>query len=74
MIRDPIGEMRKLYQWLGDELTPGAEAGMRGWLAQNPQGRFGKHTYQLDEFGIMKADLTPYFADYLKVFDIEMEG
>jgi hypothetical protein len=74
MMRDPVGEMRKLYAWLGDDFTPAAEAGMTSWLAANPQGRFGKHAYDFDAFGIAKAAATPYFEDYLKAFDIEMEG
>ena len=66
MMRDPIAEMQKLYAWLGDEWTATAEQGMRQWLADNPQNRFGQHTYSLEEWGYTKADLEPYFADYLK--------
>jgi len=74
LTRDPMGEMRKLYAWLGDDFTAQAEAGMTAWLAANPQGRFGKHSYGLVEFGLTKDDLTPFYEDYLKRFDIEMEG
>jgi len=74
MVRDPIGEMRKLHDWLGEELTDDGAAAMNGWLAANPQGRFGKHAYNLQEFGLTKAALMPYFEDYLARFDIEMEG
>jgi hypothetical protein len=74
LVRDPIAQMRKLYAWLGEALTPQALAGMQAWLAANPQGRFGKHAYGLDEFGLSKAKLMPYFEDYLKRFDVEAEG
>jgi hypothetical protein len=74
LVRDPIAQMRKLYAWLAEPLTPQALAGMRAWLAANPQGRFGKHAYGLDEFGLSRAQLMPYFEDYLKRFDIEAEG
>jgi len=73
LMRDPLGEMYKLYQKLGEELTPDAEAGMRAWLASNPQGRFGSHTHGLDEFGLTQRDLEPYFESYLKRFDVELE-
>jgi hypothetical protein len=74
LVRDPIGEMRRLYEWLGESLTPEVLAGMQSWLVGNPQGKFGKHAYGLEQFGLSKQKLLPYFADYLKRFDIELEG
>jgi hypothetical protein len=70
MMSDPIGTMQKVYAWLGDEWTEAAETGMRAWLAQNPQGRFGKHSYSLAEWGYSREELEPYFADYLKVHPV----
>jgi hypothetical protein len=66
MMADPFGQIRKIYSWLGDELTPAAEAGMRGWLEANPQGRYGSHSYSLAKWGLSRRDLEPYFADYLR--------
>lgn len=74
MMRDPIGEIRKLFAWLGDDFAPDTEQAMRDYLAANPQGKFGKHAYSLDQFGFSKASLTPYFEDYIARFDIELEG
>jgi hypothetical protein len=66
LVSDPIGAVRRLYGELGDDFTPAAEAGMNAWLAENPQGRFGKHAYSLEQWGLSKDRLRPYFADYLK--------
>ena len=66
MMTDPIAQMKKVYAWLGDEWTPGAEAGMKQWLTENPQNRFGKHSYSLEQWGYTRQDLEPYFADYLR--------
>jgi hypothetical protein len=74
MIRDPMGTMRTLYKALGDELTPEAEAGMRGWVDDNPQDKFGRHEYKLAEFGLTKEKLEPMFAEYLRRYPVEMEG
>jgi hypothetical protein len=73
LLRDPIGEMRKLYDWVGLELSPEIERSMRGWLDQNPQDRFGVRPYSLEAYGITERDLEPIFCDYLAAFDIEME-
>jgi hypothetical protein len=73
-MRDPIGVMRSLYEWAGDDLTPATEAAMLNWLERNPQDRFGVQPYSLDGSGVTVADLEPIFDQYLSAFDIELEG
>lgn len=70
LIRDPIGQMKQVYAWLGDPWTAAAERGMQGWVEANPQGRFGKHSYSLGDWGLSKKDLAPYFSDYLKAHPV----
>lgn len=70
LMQDPIAALKKVYRWLGDEWTEAAESGMQQWLQENPQNRFGRHTYSLEEWGYSKKDLVPYFADYLKVHPV----
>jgi hypothetical protein len=70
MMRDPMAQMKKVYAWLGDEWTEQAESGMRAWLQENPQNRFGRHSYSLGEWGFTREELEPYFADYLKVHPV----
>jgi len=74
MTREPIDTMRRLYAWLGDDFTPQVEEGMGRWLRENPQGKWGKHAYKLDRWGLSPEKLQPYFADYLAEYDIEREG
>jgi hypothetical protein len=74
LIRDPIAAMRRLYAKLGDEFTPEAEAGMRSWLDDNPQGKFGKHEYKLAEYGLTPEHLRGRFERYLSEYDVEPEG
>jgi hypothetical protein len=74
LIRDPLPAMRKLYQSLGDEFTPAAESGMRDWLADNPQDKFGKHEYKLAQFGLTADKVRGMFERYLSEYDVELEG
>jgi hypothetical protein len=74
LMRDPIDAMRRLYAWAGDDFSAAAEAGMGEWLAENPQGKFGKHEYRLEDYGLTKQALEPLFADYLDKHDVELEG
>jgi hypothetical protein len=72
VMRDPIGVMRSLYDWAGDELTASTEQSMLDWLERNPQDRFGVQPYSLEGTEVTRADLEPVFAEYLSAFDIEL--
>jgi hypothetical protein len=74
LMRDPIPTMRALYKSLGDDFTVQAEAGMRMWLADNPQGKFGKHEYTLTQFGLTADKVRSMFERYLSSYQIETEG
>jgi hypothetical protein len=74
LMREPMGTMRKLYKSLGDEFTPGAEAGMRTWLQDNPQDKFGKHEYKLARFGLTEHTVRSLFERYLARYEVEREG
>ncbi len=70
LMADPIAQMKKVYAWLGDTWTDAAETGMREWLRENPQGRFGAHRYSLAQWGYTRQELAPYFSEYLKVHPV----
>lgn len=70
LLADPMAEMRRVYDWLGDAWTGDAEAGMRAWMADNPQNKHGKHTYSFTDWGLSKEDLAPHFSDYLRVHPV----
>lgn len=74
LISDPIATMRTLYAALGDEFTIEAEAAMQAWLEENPQGKFGKHEYKLDQYGLSVEQLAPKFERYLSRYDVAKEG
>jgi hypothetical protein len=74
LLTDPIGTMRSLYTALGDDFTPEAEQAMRDWLAANPQGKFGKHEYKLEQYGLTLGQLEKGFDRYLSRYDVAREG
>ena len=73
MMRDPIGTVRKIYQHFGEPFTPHAEAAMNAYMAENPQGKHGKHAYALEEYGLTEDGVRDHFRDYIKRFDIPVE-
>jgi Sulfotransferase family len=74
LMTNPIGTLKKLYKQLGDELTPAAEAEIQAWINDNPQGKFGRHEYKLEQYGLSLAKLEPLFERYLARYDVAREG
>ena len=74
VMRDPIGEVRKIYAHFGEPLTEQAEAAMRGYLAANPQGKHGNHVYALEEYGLSEDSVRAHFKDYIARFNIPVSG
>ena len=74
VMRDPIGEVRKIYAHFDEPFTPEAEAAMQAYMAENQQGKHGKHTYSLEEYGLTKDGVRAQFADYIKTYNIPVKG
>lgn len=70
VMRDPIGEMKKLYARFDEPFTQAAEDSMTRFLNSNPKGKFGKHEYSLEEYGLNKDIVRERFADYCERFSI----
>jgi hypothetical protein len=69
---DPIGSVRGLYEWLGEDFTPVAEIAMEAWWAQNQSEReqSGGHHYTAADFGLDPDELAERFAYYGERFPI----
>jgi hypothetical protein len=65
---DPVGAVRGIYDRFGWEFTPATEAGILGWLAENPAGKHGKHSYMLEDFGLTDGELRDVYADYIETY------
>ncbi len=64
LMQDPIGEARRIYDFLGEPFTPSTERRMRTTLAANPQHQHGRHEYRLSDFGLAPDELQERFASY----------
>ena len=74
LMRDPSGEMRRLYAHFEEPLTASAAAAMTRLLQANPQGKHGKHPYSLEEFGLTAAGVRHHFRDYCERFGLAPGG
>ncbi len=73
-VRDPIGTVRRIYDRFGDAFTPAAETAMQGYLADNAQGKHGKHHYDLAEFGLSAESVRERFKSYIEDYDIPVKA
>ena len=71
LVRNPMGVVRRIYARLGEHLTPEAEAKMERFLAENPQGKWGRHTYSLGKFGLEPGAIAEQFRFYTERFDMD---
>lgn len=65
---DPLAEIRRLYDWLGDELDDASVQKMRAWREDNRRDKFGRHEYDAAQFGITEAALAQRFGAYRERF------
>ena len=65
MAADPVGEVRRLYAWLGQPVTAAFEVGMRDWWARNSANREPHTKADPVDFGMDFDAIRPLFADYV---------
>lgn len=63
--RDPIGEVRGLYDWLGEPVTEAFDAGMRRWWGEQAATRTPNVHPDPAQFGIDLERVRPLFAQYV---------
>jgi hypothetical protein len=70
LLADPMREVRRIYEFLGESLPDPIEARMRETLARSPQHAHGKHRYHLADFGLEQGAVRERFAPYRARFDL----
>jgi hypothetical protein len=63
----PIPDLEKLYQRLGG-ISPGQMDSFQLSHLNSPQGKYGKHQYALEDFGMTKEDLEARANGYPEFF------
>jgi hypothetical protein len=74
LVRNPLAVVRWIYARLGEQLSPEAEAKMERFLAENPQGKRGRHRYSLADFGLQREAIDEQFRFYTERYDMDARG
>ncbi|WP_454882495.1 sulfotransferase family protein [Sphingomonas oryzagri] len=68
LVADPVQAVRDVYAFADIPFTPETERGVRGWLADNPTGKHGKHVYALSDYGLTEDDVRAVYGDYIDAY------
>lgn len=74
VMRDPIGEVGKLYERFGEPLSEAALTAMQSYMTNNPRGKHGRHSYSLEEYGLTKEHVRARYKDYCERFAIPVKA
>ena len=63
-VRHPLDVVRRLYAFIGWELTADVLGRMRAWLVEDEKSHTASHEYAPEGFGLSEAQLERDFARY----------
>jgi hypothetical protein len=71
--RDPLGTLSRVYAEFGDALEGDALAAMTAHVESHKKGRFGKHGYAPEEYGLNPGEVAERFRPYVERYGIPLE-
>lgn len=64
LVRDPIGEARRIYAAADLSFERETEDGMKDLLKKQRKDRFGRHVYRMEDFGLTSEGIDSALAKY----------
>lgn len=68
LVADPVSTIRAAYDHFGWDFTAESEAGILGWLQENPAGKHGARSYTLADYGLTTEQVRNKFAQYIETY------
>lgn len=72
-VADQFAMVERIYDAFDLTMTDDGARRMQQFIAANPPGVHGAHTYTPEEYGIDPADVRDHFRDYIDHFDLPPE-
>lgn len=69
-VKDPLSQVKRIYEFIGFPLTADAEQAMAAWVAANPREKRPPHVYTLEQFGLSEAQIEGDFKAYREEYII----
>ena len=74
LVKDPVGSIRRFYEYFGLPFTPEFERDIEAWRKANPQHKDGRHRYALEPFGLNPRTVQAAFTPYCEHFEVPREA
>src|SRR5205823_5722701 len=72
-VADQLAVVSDIYDALGLPMTDEAAVDMRAFIADNPKGKHGLHTYTPEEYGLDPEVVRRDFRSYIERYDLAPE-
>ncbi len=73
LVADPIAQLQRIHRHAGMELDEEAQRAARDHMRHQVRGRYGRHHYRLEDFGLDAARIETEFGFYRQRYDIPIE-
>jgi hypothetical protein len=73
LIDTPVESIKRIYKHFNLPFTDDMPAKISGYLDSKHQGKFGKHSYSMENFGLTEAGLRESFKRYTNYYGIAVE-
>lgn len=73
-VRDALGTIERVYEYLGLELRPQVREEMLRWQKVNHSGAHGAHRYTAEQYGLDAEQLRSEYGFYIRHFDVHVES
>ena len=70
-IANPMGELRRIYDWLGMPITEEVRTRFETWLAANFSGAHGTHHYTAEEYGLSADAIRADYDFYIRAYGVK---
>jgi hypothetical protein len=70
LVADPVRTVARVYEGVGEELSPDARAAIAEFVSHRDRHRSGAHTYDPKEFGLDPDELAERFAGYSERYQV----
>ncbi len=68
--RDPMGVLETIYAFIGLDIPVRTRAKLAERIEKKPELRFGKHRYDIADFGMTPEEAREPFGDYVECYDL----
>lgn len=74
LVADPMGTVRRIYEWLGLELTGEVAQTVAEWQQANAMGAHGTHRYTAQQYDLSVDQIRSDYDFYIRHFEVALEG